>query len=83
LEQNYPNPFNPTTNVNYSIPTAGFVTLKVYDLLGQEVVTLVNQEQDAGSYRVDFNAVDLANGAYFYRLTAGTFTDVKKMVLMK
>jgi hypothetical protein len=83
LEQNYPNPFNPTTNVNYSIPTAGFVTLKVYDLLGQEVATLVNQEQVAGSYRVDFNAADLANGAYFYRLTAGTFTDVKKMVLMK
>jgi len=83
LEQNYPNPFNPTTNIVYSVPQSTFVTLKVYDILGSEVATLVNEVQSAGNYTVDFNAADLANGAYFYRLTAGSFTDVKKMVLMK
>ena len=83
MQQNYPNPFNPTTNIVYSIPQSTVVTLKVYDLLGSEVATLVNEFQNAGSYTVDFNAADLANGAYFYRLTAGSFTDVKKMVLMK
>jgi hypothetical protein len=83
LKQNYPNPFNPTTNIVYSVPQSTFVTLKVYDILGSEVATLVNEVQNAGNYTVDFNAADLANGAYFYRLTAGSFTDVKKMVLMK
>jgi hypothetical protein len=83
LEQNYPNPFNPSTVINYSIPTAGFVSLKVYDLLGQEIATLVSEDHQPGNYSVDFSATDLANGAYFYRITAGSFTDVKKMVLMK
>ncbi|MGB5874118.1 MAG: T9SS type A sorting domain-containing protein [Bacteroidota bacterium] len=83
LAQNYPNPFNPTTNISYAIPAESFVTLKVFDILGQEVATLVNEFQNPGTYMVDFNAADFANGAYFYRLQAGNFTDVKKMVLMK
>jgi hypothetical protein len=83
LEQNYPNPFNPTTNIRYSIPTNGFVTLKVYDMVGQEVATLVNGQQDAGNYVADFNATNLANGTYFYTLKAGSFTETKKMMLIK
>jgi hypothetical protein len=83
LEQNYPNPFNPTTNIRYSIPEAAFVTLKVYDVLGREVATLINQDQDAGSYVVDFGAEGLANGTYYYKLSAGSFAETKKMVVLK
>ncbi len=83
LKQNYPNPFNPSTQINYSIPSAQKVTLKVYDELGKEVTTLVNGEQAAGNYTVDFNASDLASGVYFYRLQAGSFIQMKKMILMK
>ena len=83
LEQNYPNPFNPTTQINYSIPSAQKVTLKVYDELGKEVATLVNNEQAAGNYTVDFDASRFASGVYFYRIQAGNFMQMKKMILMK
>lgn len=83
LGQNYPNPFNPTTNIQYSLPRSSFVTLKVYDVLGREVATLVNQEQVAGSYVADFDAATLANGTYYYKLQAGDFTQTRKMMLVK
>ena len=83
LTQNYPNPFNPTTNIEYVVPSQTFVTLKVYNLLGQEVATLVNGVQKPARYVVDFNANRLASGIYFYTLTAGQFVSTKKMVLMK
>jgi phosphatidylserine/phosphatidylglycerophosphate/cardiolipin synthase-like enzyme len=83
LAQNYPNPFNPSTAIIYELPLKGKVTLTVYNLLGQEVATLVNQEQNAGRYRVDFNAPQLASGVYFYRLATASFTDVKKMMLVR
>jgi hypothetical protein len=83
LAQNYPNPFNPTTQINYSIPSAQKVVLKVYDALGRDVATLVNDQQAAGNYTVDFNASNLASGIYFYRLQAGSFVQMKKMILMK
>ena len=83
LSQNYPNPFNPTTNIKYSIPKSGFVTIKVFNLLGQEVATLVNKEQKAGNYVVDFNAANLASGIYMYRLQSGATSLTKKMLLLK
>ena len=83
LLQNYPNPFNPTTNIEYSIPEESFVELKVYDLLGNEVATLVNEQQHAGVYRADFTADNLPSGMYFARLTANEFTKVVKMILLK
>ncbi|MBX7047321.1 MAG: T9SS type A sorting domain-containing protein [Ignavibacteria bacterium] len=85
LSQNYPNPFNPTTKINYEIKNAGFVTLKIYDLLGREIVQLVNETKDAGRYSIDFNASKymLASGIYFYRIKAGEFIDTKRMVLVK
>jgi hypothetical protein len=83
LEQNYPNPFNPTTTVKYQIPELSFVTLKVYDVLGNEIATLVKEEKPAGRYKVEFNATGLPSGIYFYRLHAGSFEKTKKMELMK
>ena len=83
LSQNYPNPFNPSTTISYQIPVPGKVTLKIYDILGREVTTLVNKEQKAGNYKVNFDASRLASGVYFYRITAGQFVSVKKMILMK
>jgi hypothetical protein len=83
LGQNYPNPFNPTTVINYQLPVTGSVSLKVYDVIGREVATLVNEQKDAGNYQVTFNASNLASGMYFYRLQAGSYTSVKKLVLMK
>ena len=83
LKQNYPNPFNPTTNIRFAIPDAGLVTLKIYNLLGQEVTTLVNEYKNAGTYNVDFNAVNLSSGVYFYQINAGNYSDTKKMILMK
>jgi len=83
LEQNYPNPFNPSTLISYSIPQNSFVTLKVYDIIGNEVVTLVNQTQSAGKYDVRFDASKLSNGVYFYTIKADNFTSTKKMILMK
>ncbi|MBE0572922.1 MAG: T9SS type A sorting domain-containing protein [Ignavibacteriaceae bacterium] len=83
ISQNYPNPFNPTTNIEYSIPEASFVQLKVFDILGNEVVTLVNEEQSAGSYRVDFSGVDFASGLYIAKLQAENYTKTIKMSLLK
>ena len=83
LAQNYPNPFNPTTTVQYSIPQRSDVILKVYDVLGNEVVTLVNEEKPAGVYTINFDASQLASGIYLYRLQAGNFVETKKMILIK
>ncbi len=83
LQQNYPNPFNPSTTIKYSIPTSEFVTLKVYDALGKEVATLVNEEKPAGSYEVEFNAAELSSGIYFCKLQSGSFVETKKMILLK
>ena len=83
LSQNYPNPFNPTTSINFSIPKDGLVKIVVYDMLGKEVATLVNSEQTAGNYEVTFDASKLTSGVYFYKITSGDFTDVKKMLLVK
>ena len=83
LSQNYPNPFNPVTTIKYQFPERGFVTLKVYDVLGNEVATLVNEEKPAGGYEVEWNASDLPSGIYFYRMRAGNFIDTKKLILLK
>lgn len=83
LTQNYPNPFNPVTKIEYNIIKSGFVTLKVYDVLGREVASLINQVQTAGAKEVEFNASSLPSGIYFYTLKAGDFTDTKKMMLVK
>jgi hypothetical protein len=83
LAQNYPNPFNPSTTINYELPASNFVTLKIYDLTGKEVMTLVNENQNAGRYTAIFNGSNLASGMYFYKITAGEFTFVRKMVLIK
>ncbi|MBS1517088.1 MAG: S8 family serine peptidase [Bacteroidetes bacterium] len=83
LSQNYPNPFNPSTKISFSIPKQGFVNMKVYDILGKEVMTLVNEIRQAGNYDVNFNGSSLASGVYFYRLESGNFVDIKRMVLVK
>jgi len=83
LTQNYPNPFNPSTTIEYSIPEASFVQLKVYDILGNEVAELVNEEQSAGTYRADFTAENLASGFYIAQLRAGDLLKTIKMTLMK
>jgi len=83
LKQNYPNPFNPSTKIEYSLPSESFVSLKVYDILGNKVTTLVNEQQHAGVYRVDFIADNLPSGMYFARITANEFTQVVKMTLLK
>jgi len=93
LEQNYPNPFNPSTTISYSIKEKGLVTLRVFDILGNEVKTLVNEEKDAGNYTIIFsakggsasggNAASFASGIYFYSLQSGEFLSTKKMILLK
>jgi hypothetical protein len=83
LFQNYPNPFNPSTTIEFTIPKTEFVTVKIYNLLGQEVTTLVSQTLKAGFYNYGWNASDLSSGIYYYTLTAGEFQDVKKMVLLR
>jgi hypothetical protein len=83
LSQNYPNPFNPSTLISFSIPTSGFITLKVYDVLGNEVATLVNEEKQPGVYEITWNAENISSGIYLYQLKAGNFTQTKKLILMK
>lgn len=83
LAQNYPNPFNPSTQIRYSIAEAGLVSVKVFDVLGREVAELVNQNQNAGTYTVDFNAQNLSTGVYIYKIQSGSFQATKKMVLIK
>ena len=88
LEQNYPNPFNPVTVIKYQIPfvqklNAVNVSLKIYDILGREVKALVNRVQKPGNYEIVFNAENLPSGTYFYKISAGNFSDVKKMILLK
>lgn len=80
---NYPNPFNPTTKISYHLPEASFVTLKVYDILGREIVTLVNEVKPSGKYEVEFNASELPSGTYVYKLTAGNYQTMRKMLLIK
>lgn len=82
LDQNYPNPFNPNTTISYSIPAESFTTLKVYDVLGKEITTLVSEKKSAGKYEVNFDGNELSSGIYFYQLKAGSLTDTKKMVLL-
>jgi hypothetical protein len=83
LAQNYPNPFNPTTTIYYSIKSIGLVTLKVFDMLGKEVASLVDSRKEPGNYSVEFNAANLPSGIYFYTLTSGKFMDTKKLILLK
>jgi hypothetical protein len=93
LSQNYPNPFNPLTKIKYTIPQAnsplpggardGLVTLKVYDVLGREIATLVSEEKQPGVYEVEFDAVGLASGVYYYQLKTGSFVETKKMIYLK
>ncbi|MBZ0196848.1 MAG: T9SS type A sorting domain-containing protein, partial [Ignavibacteriaceae bacterium] len=83
LDQNYPNPFNPATTIAYRIPEASVVTLKVFDITGTEVATLVNTKQEAGSYTVNFDASKLSSGMYIFTIQAGEFSATKKMMLLK
>lgn len=83
LSQNYPNPFNPTTKINYQLKSSSQVSLKIYDLLGREIKTIVNQFKPAGDYQVDFNGSEFPSGVYIYKLQAGSFTEMKKMMLVK
>jgi hypothetical protein len=89
LHENYPNPFNPSTRISYDIPAISgknqpaVVSLKVYDLLGREATTLVNERKQPGVYTVSWDAANFPSGIYYYRLTAGDFTSIKKMILMK
>ena len=83
ISQNYPNPFNPITTIKYQIPELSFVTLKVYDVLGNEITTLLNEEKPVGSYQIEFDATILSSGVYFYKLQAGNFVKTKKMILLK
>ncbi|HPS64410.1 MAG TPA: T9SS type A sorting domain-containing protein, partial [Ignavibacteria bacterium] len=83
LSQNYPNPFNPVTKINFAIPKAGMVTIKLYDILGREVSRLVNEFKAAGTYTIDFNAGNLSSGVYFYRMETSGFNDIKKMMILK
>ncbi|MCH7964743.1 MAG: T9SS type A sorting domain-containing protein [Bacteroidetes bacterium] len=83
LSQNYPNPFNPLTHIAYALPTDEFVNLTIYNVLGRTITTLVNEQKHAGSYNVSFNAFKLPSGVYFYKLIAGNYVSIKKMMLLK
>jgi len=83
LEQNYPNPFNPSTKISWQIPVGNWQTLKIYDMLGNEVATLVDEYKPAGTYEIEWNASGLPSGVYFYQLQAGDFIETKKMLLLK
>jgi hypothetical protein len=83
LMQNYPNPFNPSTNIGFRISDREFVSLKVYNILGDEIATLVNEEKEQGVYDVTFDAAGLASGMYLYKLQAGSFVETRKMILLR
>ena len=83
LYQNYPNPFNPVTKINYSLAKNGYVTLRVYDILGRVITTLVNDVKEAGNYIIDFDASELSSGVYYYKLESGDYSQVRKMTVMK
>jgi len=83
LSQNYPNPFNPATSISFTLPSKSFVSLKIFDLLGREVATLVNEQKLAGIYTKKWNAANVSSGIYFYRLQADKFTETKKLLLLK
>ena len=83
LHQNFPNPFNPTTTIKYQIPELSFVTIKIYDVFGNEVATLIYEEKPAGNFEVEFYSNGLPSGIYLYTIQAGKFTDSKKMILLK
>jgi hypothetical protein len=83
LEQNYPNPFNPSTTISFTIPTSSLVTLKVFDILGNEIQNLINEQMPEGNYKIEFNAANLPSGIYFYRLQNESFIRTRKMVLLK
>ena len=83
LKQNHPNPFNPTTTISYSLPKSSYVIIKVFDINGREIKTLVNKEQNVGVYNVVFDATSLSSGLYFYTLISENFTSTKKMILLK
>jgi hypothetical protein len=83
LMQNYPNPFNPSTTIRYALPKSSYVRLKVYNLLGREIATLVNEKRAAGEHAIRWNPIGLPSGIYFYRLQAGEFVATRKLVLMR
>jgi hypothetical protein len=83
LSQNYPNPFNPSTKIKYSIPQSSNVVIKVFDILGNEIELLANEEKPAGTYELTWSAANLPSGVYFYQLKAGSFLETKKMILLK
>ena len=83
LRQNYPNPFNPSTKFSFSLPSKSFTTLKVFDLIGREVATIVNEEMQAGNYSKQWVAQGLSSGVYFYRLQAGKYIETRKLILLK
>jgi hypothetical protein len=83
LEQNYPNPFNPTTRISFSLPSRELVTLRIYDITGREIATLLNDMREPGIYDLTFDAADLPSGMYFYRINAGAYSEIRKMMLVK
>ena len=83
LNQNYPNPFNPSTTISFSIPKEEFISLNIYNSLGEEVVEILNETKQAGNYEINFNAAELSSGIYFYKIQAGSFIQTKKMTLLK
>ncbi|MEO8448096.1 MAG: T9SS type A sorting domain-containing protein, partial [bacterium] len=83
LKQNSPNPFNPSTTINFELPSAGFTTIKVYDISGRLVSTLVNEFIEMGSHNVVFNASELSSGVYYYKIESASYSDIKKMILLK
>jgi hypothetical protein len=83
LAQNYPNPFNPATNIKFSVPTAGLVKIAIYDVLGNQVAVIINENLNVGNYKSDFNAYELSSGIYFYKMFSGEFKETKKMILIK
>ncbi|MBI3195177.1 MAG: T9SS type A sorting domain-containing protein [Ignavibacteriae bacterium] len=83
LSDNYPNPFNPTTKISFSIPAMSFVSIKIFDVLGKEVATIVNEELSAGNYTQEWNAQGIESGVYFYQIQAGTYVETKKLILLR